>query len=84
METQLVFLGHHKNYIYRCDENNTLIKIYVRKWKQITHELKDEYLPELLILVAWKLLKSIESKDKKQKRRKHPKIESCGSCFSPL
>ena len=84
METQLVFLGHYKNCIYRSDENNTPIKIYVRKWKQITHELKDEYLPELLILVPWKLLKSTESKDKRQKWRKRPKIESCGSCFSPL
>ena len=57
METQLVFLGHHENHIYRSDENNTPIKIYVRKWKQITHELKDEYLPELLIFSSLKITK---------------------------
>ena len=80
METQLLFLVHHQNYIHKSNENNTPNKIYVTKWKQITYEMKDEYLPKLLILAAGKLLGSTESKNKRPKWRKCSKMKSCVYC----
>ena len=81
METQLLFLVHHQNCIDKSDENNTPNKIDVRKRKQVTYEMKDQYLPKLPILAAGKLLGSTESKNKRQKWRKLSKMKSCESCF---